>query len=101
MTVLTIAVQADGADEPTILRIKPRQVLAWEKSNSRRSAMQLNDDAVKFEYLYEIAWLVMGKPGEFDQFCATTDVTFAPASATAAQKDESPDPTNVAATTES
>lgn len=99
MVLVTLAVQADGEDEPTILEISPRIVLQWEKANSNRSSIQLSNDAVRTTYLYEVAWQAMGKPGEFDKFCETTDVAFA--SDNAAEEEDGSDPTQPAAPTES
>jgi hypothetical protein len=98
MVVMTLAVQADGAAESTVLEIKPRTILQWEKDNPSRSAVQLGDDAWKIQYLYEIAWLTLGKQGEFSTFCATTDVAFANGTPTGTEEAE-PDPTPAEAPT--
>lgn len=92
----------DGADESTLLVVKPRDVLVWEKENPRRSAQQLGDDAWKLEYLYEVAWTTLGKPGgDLDAWSKTTDVTWHQPTATTPQEDNSPGPTNAEAPTES
>lgn len=100
MVVMTLAVQADSASEPTIVPVPPRTVLLWEKTNRGRSAALLTDDAMKLEYLYEIAWLAQGKPGDdFATYCEKTDVAYAGEISKPAE-DDGPDPTRVAAFTE-
>lgn len=98
MTVLVLQAQADGDAEAAALEITPRNVLSWEKTFPRRSMALLSDGSTKVEYLYEIAWIALGKPGDdFGDFCAKTDVAYGPA-----KKAASADvvPTNVAASTE-
>lgn len=99
MVILVLQVQADGEDEPTVLEISPRHVLSWEKTHPRRAASLLSGEAVRFEYLYEVAWVALGEPGDFSDFCAKTDVAHG-------TKKQGPDaagadPTNVAPSTES
>lgn len=107
MVVMTLAVQADGEDKPTTLKINPRQVLQWERKNPGRAVALLNDDAVTIGYLYEIAYLVLDQPGgDFARFCQTTDVAFGqdvPASTTTegTPASEDGDPTQPAAPTTS
>jgi hypothetical protein len=72
---MTLDVQTDGQDAK-VLEIKPRTVVQWEKTNRGRSAAQLTGDTM-LTYLYELAWLALGSPGDFAGFCATTDVTYA------------------------
>jgi hypothetical protein len=75
---MTLDVWADGSDSRTVVGIKPRTVLQWERENGNRSAIQLNDDAVRITYLYELAWIAVGKPGgDFTAWSAATDVTLA------------------------
>jgi hypothetical protein len=98
---MTLAVQADGEDEPTIVEVPPRTLYQWEKANRGRSASQLAGNAWKLEYLYEIAWLAKGKPGEFAAFCATTDVGFAQVESTSDEDEDSgADPTPSGQSTE-
>jgi hypothetical protein len=78
MALISLAVQAENATEPTRVDITPRLILMWEKAHRNRSGSQLDNSAVRFEYLYEIAWLALDKPGgDFDAWCKTTDVCFA------------------------
>lgn len=98
---MRLLVDRDGQDEQ-VLEVSPRQVLAWEKTFRNRSAVQLDGDAQKLEYLYEVAWVALGKPGKLDEFQDSTDVMFAPA-AQDDDEDEDEDPgfTQPAVTTES
>jgi hypothetical protein len=88
---MRLDVWPDGAEESTLVEVAPRTILQWEKANRGRSAVQLDDNAWRLEYLYEIAYIAMDKPtGDFDKFCDTTDVTWA--QSRPATKDTSVDP---------
>jgi hypothetical protein len=103
MAMITLAVQSDGAEESTLVPVTPRVILQWEKSYANRSGTQLSNDAVRFEYLYEVAWIALGKPGDdYAKFCDTTDVAFYKEQGGAGTPQESePDPTPAEASTES
>lgn len=91
---MTLDVWTDGTDTPTVVDVKPRTVLRWEKENRGRSAAQLTDDAMQITYMYELAWIGLSKPGgDFAAWSAATDVTFAQDTPTVAAE---PDPTSVA-----
>jgi hypothetical protein len=94
-------VWADGAEEPTLLEVKPRDVLAWEKDYPRRSAQLLSDDAWKLEYLYEVAFVSLGKPGDdLAKWSASTDVLWHQDEAkTTPEQESDADPTSVEAST--
>lgn len=75
---MTLDVWADGADAPTVVEVKPRTVLRWEKENRGRSAAQLTDDAMQITYMYELAWIALSKPGgDFAAWSTTADVMYA------------------------
>jgi hypothetical protein len=97
---MTLDVWADGADAPTVVEVKPRTVLQWEKENLGRSGpVQLTDDAMQITYMYELAWIVMGKPGgDFGKWWPSVDVTYAQ---DGSAKETTPDPTNAEAPTDS
>jgi hypothetical protein len=72
--LLEIEVERDGQDTVRV-PVKMRTVLAWEKAFRGRAMALLSAEAMKAEYVYELAWLASDKPGTFDEFCASTDVT--------------------------
>lgn len=97
IVVRHLDVQRDGSDEVETLAIAPRTVMAWEKERSNRSAVQLEGNALRVQYFYELAWIALDKPGgDFDKFCATTDVW---ASAEAPAEADPVDPTRPEAST--
>jgi hypothetical protein len=73
--MLRLFVQRDGEDGQ-VLDVSPRQVLQWEKAFPNRSMTRLDNEAVRLEYLYELAWVVLDKPGELAAFQDSTDVAF-------------------------
>lgn len=102
--LLQLSVWADDVDVTT-LDVYRRTILLWEKTFRGRSASMLdpesNPGGVKYEYLYEIAYLVARVKGlphteKFSDFGDVYEVD--------AVEDEepslAPDPTQVAAPTE-
>lgn len=73
-TLVEIEVERDGQDVQRV-EVKMRTVLLWEKRFKGRAMVLLGEASLKAEYLYELAWLMLGEPVPLDEFCATTDVT--------------------------
>jgi hypothetical protein len=85
-TMITLDLTTDNPDEkPISLPVSMRMVLQWEKQFQGRSMGMLNDDNnIKAQYLYEIAFVVAQRKGAglgipdgmtFSEFCDRYDVT--------------------------
>lgn len=74
---MTLDVYQGDATEPEVVEIRPRAILAWERAYPGRAASMLTDEREKLTYLYEVAWLVLGRPGDdFAVFSTNTDVMY-------------------------
>jgi hypothetical protein len=56
----------DDNDNAVVLDLRMRDILLWEQRFAGRSVSMLEETRVKLTYLYEIAFIVASKNGDFD-----------------------------------
>lgn len=74
--MLWLEVHTHEADEPQTVAVSMQTTLRWERQFHRSGPVQLKADVISLEYMYELAWLELGAPGEFDEWCQSHDVWY-------------------------
>lgn len=75
--MIRLFVHTHDEEQPTTVDVSMQTSLKWERRFHRSAPVQLKNDAISLEYMFELAWLELGCPGGdkgFDEWCQTHDV---------------------------